>query len=256
MLELLLIFLDISGPEPKCIDCQSLACLLLKTSILALWLNRMPGVLYYEWQMVLGKQAVKGYPLPLNQREVFGYWGHVGRDWRRKEENEELGGPGEAELRSFVALLASRMENCGNRGTEISSSACTLLEYLNEVTMAFSYGLNKYEVWQNAAPTDKSSKCVSDKIFNVLNSTSECRQEEEMPEVEIDIDDLLDAANEEERALKLQVAVGLLSRLTLAFTSNQSGHLQETALRKQLSVYPDGKRGIDIRRCIPELALA
>uniref|UniRef100_A0A803W5Z0 Uncharacterized protein n=1 Tax=Ficedula albicollis TaxID=59894 RepID=A0A803W5Z0_FICAL len=29
--------------------------------------------------------------------------------------------------------------------------------------------------------------------------------EEEMPEVEIDIDDLLDAANEEERALKLQV---------------------------------------------------
>lgn len=30
-------------------------------------------------------------------------------------------------------------------------------------------------------------------------------QEEEMPEVEIDIDDLLDAANEEERALKLQV---------------------------------------------------
>lgn len=30
-------------------------------------------------------------------------------------------------------------------------------------------------------------------------------QEEEMPDVEIDIDDLLDAANEEERALKLQV---------------------------------------------------
>ncbi|NWR30775.1 PP14C phosphatase, partial [Tachuris rubrigastra] len=30
-------------------------------------------------------------------------------------------------------------------------------------------------------------------------------EEEEMPEVEIDIDDLLDAANEEERALKLQV---------------------------------------------------
>ncbi|NWH82530.1 PP14C phosphatase, partial [Piaya cayana] len=29
-------------------------------------------------------------------------------------------------------------------------------------------------------------------------------EEEEMPEVEIDIDDLLDAANEEERALKLQ----------------------------------------------------
>ncbi|XP_019404176.1 PREDICTED: protein phosphatase 1 regulatory subunit 14C [Crocodylus porosus] len=29
-------------------------------------------------------------------------------------------------------------------------------------------------------------------------------QEEEMPDVEIDIDDLLDAANEEERALKLQ----------------------------------------------------
>ncbi|XP_023779597.1 protein phosphatase 1 regulatory subunit 14C [Cyanistes caeruleus] len=29
-------------------------------------------------------------------------------------------------------------------------------------------------------------------------------REEEMPEVEIDIDDLLDAANEEERALKLQ----------------------------------------------------
>uniref|UniRef100_A0A8C0FVB6 Uncharacterized protein n=1 Tax=Bubo bubo TaxID=30461 RepID=A0A8C0FVB6_BUBBB len=28
---------------------------------------------------------------------------------------------------------------------------------------------------------------------------------EEMPDVEIDIDDLLDAANEEERALKLQV---------------------------------------------------
>lgn len=31
-------------------------------------------------------------------------------------------------------------------------------------------------------------------------------QEEEMPDVEIDIDDLLDAANEEERALKLQVS--------------------------------------------------
>ncbi|NWZ48401.1 PP14C phosphatase, partial [Haliaeetus albicilla] len=30
-------------------------------------------------------------------------------------------------------------------------------------------------------------------------------EEEEMPDVEIDIDDLLDAANEEERALKLQV---------------------------------------------------
>lgn len=30
-------------------------------------------------------------------------------------------------------------------------------------------------------------------------------QEEEMPDVEIDIDDLLDAANEEERTLKLQV---------------------------------------------------
>ncbi|NXW42002.1 PP14C phosphatase, partial [Nyctiprogne leucopyga] len=29
-------------------------------------------------------------------------------------------------------------------------------------------------------------------------------EEEEMPDVEIDIDDLLDAANEEERALKLQ----------------------------------------------------
>ncbi|XP_025069212.1 protein phosphatase 1 regulatory subunit 14C isoform X3 [Alligator sinensis] len=29
-------------------------------------------------------------------------------------------------------------------------------------------------------------------------------REEEMPDVEIDIDDLLDAANEEERALKLQ----------------------------------------------------
>ncbi|KAF7253681.1 Protein phosphatase 1 regulatory subunit 14C [Varanus komodoensis] len=32
-------------------------------------------------------------------------------------------------------------------------------------------------------------------------------QEEEMPDVEIDIDDLLDAANEEERALKLQEAL-------------------------------------------------
>ncbi|NXJ80005.1 PP14C phosphatase, partial [Trogon melanurus] len=32
-------------------------------------------------------------------------------------------------------------------------------------------------------------------------------EEEEMPEVEIDIDDLLDAANEEERALKLQVTL-------------------------------------------------
>ncbi|KAJ6660135.1 hypothetical protein lerEdw1_018062 [Lerista edwardsae] len=31
--------------------------------------------------------------------------------------------------------------------------------------------------------------------------------EEEMPDVEIDIDDLLDAANEEERALKLQEAL-------------------------------------------------
>ncbi|KAK9411667.1 PPP1R14C: Protein phosphatase 1 regulatory inhibitor subunit 14C, partial [Crotalus adamanteus] len=31
--------------------------------------------------------------------------------------------------------------------------------------------------------------------------------EEEMPDVEIDIDDLLDAANEEERALKLQVSL-------------------------------------------------
>ncbi|XP_025069211.1 protein phosphatase 1 regulatory subunit 14C isoform X2 [Alligator sinensis] len=30
------------------------------------------------------------------------------------------------------------------------------------------------------------------------------QEEEEMPDVEIDIDDLLDAANEEERALKLQ----------------------------------------------------
>lgn len=28
-----LIFLDTSGPEPKCIDCQSLACLLLQMSI-------------------------------------------------------------------------------------------------------------------------------------------------------------------------------------------------------------------------------
>ncbi|XP_062980629.1 protein phosphatase 1 regulatory subunit 14C [Elgaria multicarinata webbii] len=32
-------------------------------------------------------------------------------------------------------------------------------------------------------------------------------EEEEMPDVEIDIDDLLDAANEEERALKLQEAL-------------------------------------------------
>ncbi|XP_077005357.1 protein phosphatase 1 regulatory subunit 14C isoform X2 [Tamandua tetradactyla] len=33
------------------------------------------------------------------------------------------------------------------------------------------------------------------------------RQEEEMPDVEIDIDDLLDAASDEERALKLQEAL-------------------------------------------------
>ncbi|KAL7987683.1 hypothetical protein Chor_006602 [Crotalus horridus] len=33
------------------------------------------------------------------------------------------------------------------------------------------------------------------------------KREEEMPDVEIDIDDLLDAANEEERALKLQEAL-------------------------------------------------
>uniref|UniRef100_K7GHF4 Protein phosphatase 1 regulatory inhibitor subunit 14C n=1 Tax=Pelodiscus sinensis TaxID=13735 RepID=K7GHF4_PELSI len=32
-------------------------------------------------------------------------------------------------------------------------------------------------------------------------------EEEEMPDVEIDIDDLLDAANEEERAIKLQEAL-------------------------------------------------
>lgn len=31
-------------------------------------------------------------------------------------------------------------------------------------------------------------------------------QEEEMPDVEIDIDDLLDAANEEERVVKLRVS--------------------------------------------------
>lgn len=33
-------------------------------------------------------------------------------------------------------------------------------------------------------------------------------QEEEMPEVEIDIDDLLEVNNEDERALKLQVSSG------------------------------------------------
>ncbi|KAL9864650.1 protein phosphatase 1 regulatory subunit 14C isoform 3-T3 [Geothlypis trichas] len=39
-------------------------------------------------------------------------------------------------------------------------------------------------------------------------------EEEEMPEVEIDIDDLLDAANEEERALKLQEFIKeLLTRI-------------------------------------------
>ncbi|XP_025004959.1 protein phosphatase 1 regulatory subunit 14C isoform X3 [Gallus gallus] len=39
-------------------------------------------------------------------------------------------------------------------------------------------------------------------------------QEEEMPDVEIDIDDLLDAANEEERALKLQEFIKeLLTRI-------------------------------------------
>ncbi|KAL9864651.1 protein phosphatase 1 regulatory subunit 14C isoform 4-T4 [Geothlypis trichas] len=39
-------------------------------------------------------------------------------------------------------------------------------------------------------------------------------REEEMPEVEIDIDDLLDAANEEERALKLQEFIKeLLTRI-------------------------------------------
>uniref|UniRef100_A0A8C0UT69 Protein phosphatase 1 regulatory inhibitor subunit 14C n=1 Tax=Cyanistes caeruleus TaxID=156563 RepID=A0A8C0UT69_CYACU len=37
-----------------------------------------------------------------------------------------------------------------------------------------------------------------------LRQLREYQEEEEMPEVEIDIDDLLDAANEEERALKLQ----------------------------------------------------
>ncbi|XP_068008098.1 protein phosphatase 1 regulatory subunit 14C isoform X2 [Melanerpes formicivorus] len=39
-------------------------------------------------------------------------------------------------------------------------------------------------------------------------------EEEEMPDVEIDIDDLLDAANEEERALKLQEFIKeLLTRI-------------------------------------------
>uniref|UniRef100_A0A8C2T198 Protein phosphatase 1 regulatory inhibitor subunit 14C n=1 Tax=Coturnix japonica TaxID=93934 RepID=A0A8C2T198_COTJA len=38
-------------------------------------------------------------------------------------------------------------------------------------------------------------------------------QEEEMPDVEIDIDDLLDAANEEERALKLQLSGCFLWKL-------------------------------------------
>ncbi|EPY80643.1 PKC-potentiated PP1 inhibitory protein-like protein [Camelus ferus] len=39
-------------------------------------------------------------------------------------------------------------------------------------------------------------------------------QEEEMPDVEIDIDDLLDADSEEERALKLQEFIKeLLSRI-------------------------------------------
>lgn len=45
-----------------------------------------------------------------------------------------------------MALLASRMESCGKRGTKVSSSAEALLEYFTEVTMsAFSYGLYKHK---------------------------------------------------------------------------------------------------------------
>lgn len=49
-------------------------------------------------------------------------------------------------------------------------------------------------------------------------------QEEEMPEVEIDIDDLLDAANEEERALKLQVILFYYFKSEVG-SSNASGSI-------------------------------
>ncbi|XP_032750683.1 protein phosphatase 1 regulatory subunit 14C [Rattus rattus] len=56
--------------------------------------------------------------------------------------------------------------------------------------------INLWMIHQSMAPTAPSAPLVS-----------ACYSEEEMPDVEIDIDDLLDADSEEERASKLQEAL-------------------------------------------------
>ncbi|KAJ7411047.1 hypothetical protein WISP_104826 [Willisornis vidua] len=59
-------------------------------------------------------------------------------------------------------------------------------------------------------------------------------KEEEMPEVEIDIDDLLDAANEEERALKLQMGTITFVKGFLSYSSTDFAVLQVSVNKTKL----------------------
>ncbi|XP_067398317.1 protein phosphatase 1 regulatory subunit 14C isoform X1 [Emydura macquarii macquarii] len=70
-------------------------------------------------------------------------------------------------------------------------------------------------------------------------------EEEEMPDVEIDIDDLLDAANEEERAIKLQEAlVDCYKPTEIELAEEKLRYLQKTqaweenaSLKKHLHIW-------------------